>query len=110
MPKIKLLEVGHLRDIGHGHSHDCLQVFFRQQIDERIAVAHVENVGVIQDGIMLNFRALSHRGTIDIYESRAYGEALGKLTDKDFGDDRKAWAAWYKNERREAKKRRARSE
>ena len=88
------------------------QISFVQDFDVEVAqTSFIADpvIGVIQDGIMLNFRALSHRGTIDVYESRAYGEALGKLTDKDLGDDRKAWAAWYKNERREAKKR-ARSE
>ena len=38
-----------------------------------------------------------------------YGEALSKLTGKDFGTDRKAWLKWYRNEQLE-KRRRARKD
>ncbi|MDH3592914.1 MAG: HEAT repeat domain-containing protein, partial [Planctomycetota bacterium] len=88
------------------------QISFVQDFDVEVAqTSFIADpvIGVIQDGVMLNFRALSHSGTIDIYESRAYAESLSKLTEKSLGDDRKAWLEWYKNERREAKKR-ARSE
>ena len=82
------------------------QVSFIQDFDVEVAqTAFIADpvIGVIQDGLTLNFRALSHSGYVDVYEERAYAGALSKLTDKDLGTDAKAWAEWYRNEKRQAK-------
>jgi hypothetical protein len=79
------------------------QVSYIQDFDVEVAqTAFIADpvIGVIQDGLTLNFRALSHTGTYDIYEGAAYAGALRQLTDKDFGTDAKAWAEWFRNERR----------
>jgi len=62
-------------------------------------------IGVIQDGLTLNFRALSHSGTYDVYEAPGYADALHKLTGKDFGEDPKAWLKWYRAEQQEERRR-----
>jgi hypothetical protein len=83
------------------------QISYVQDFDVEVAqTAFIADpvIGVIQDGLTLNFRALSHTGSFDVYESRAYAGALRNLTDKDFGDDAKAWAEWYRNERREERR------
>ncbi|MFI5402453.1 MAG: HEAT repeat domain-containing protein [Planctomycetota bacterium] len=83
------------------------QISYIQDFDVEVAqTAFIADpvIGVIQDGLTLNFRALSHTGSYDIYESRAYSGALRDLTDKDFGDDAKAWAEWYRNEKREERR------
>lgn len=83
------------------------QISFVQDFDVEVAqTAFIADpvIGVIQDGLTLNFRALATTGTIDIYEKPAYAEALGQLTGKDLGNDPKAWAEWYRNEQREAKR------
>ena len=85
------------------------QISFVQDFDVEVAqTAFIADpvIGVIQDGLVLNFRALSNSGYIDVYESAGYAESLAKLTDKDFGDDRAAWARWWKAEQA-AKRRQA---
>jgi hypothetical protein len=80
------------------------QISYIQDFDVEVAqTAFIADpvIGVIQDGLTLHFRALSHSGTVDIYEGRAYADALVRLTDKDFGTDARAWAEWYRNQRRE---------
>jgi len=84
------------------------QISFVQDFDVEVAqTAFIADpvIGVIQDGVVLNFRALSNTGTIDVYEGAAYADALGRLTGKDLGNDAKAWLEWYKNEQAEARKR-----
>jgi hypothetical protein len=79
------------------------QISYVQDFDVEVAqTAFIADpvIGVIQDGLTLNFRALSHTGTFDVYEGAAYASALRDLTDKDFGNDSKAWAEWYRNEKR----------
>ena len=86
------------------------QISFVQDFDVEVAqTAFIADpvIGVIQDGLTLNFRALATTGTIDIYEKPAYAGALGKLTGKDLGNDPKAWLEWYRNEQREAKQAKA---
>ncbi len=83
------------------------QISYIQDFDVEVAqTAFIADpvIGVIQDGLTLNFRALSHTGTYDVYESRAYAGALLNLTDKDFGTDAKAWAEWYRNQKREERR------
>jgi hypothetical protein len=83
------------------------QISFVQDFDVEVAqTSFIADpvIGVIQDGLMLNFRALSHSGTFDVYESSAYAESLSNLTDKDLGDNPKAWMQWYKNERQEQRR------
>jgi len=85
------------------------QISFIQDFDVEVAqTSFIADpvIGVIQDGIVLNFRALSHSGTYDVYEGGAYAEALSKLTEKDLGNDAKAWLEWYRNEQREARRQR----
>ncbi|MHC4971459.1 MAG: HEAT repeat domain-containing protein [Planctomycetota bacterium] len=85
------------------------QISFIQDFDVEVAqTSFIADpvIGVIQDGIVLNFRALSHSGYYDVYEGGAYAEALSKLTDKDLGNDAKAWLEWYKNEQKEARRQR----
>jgi hypothetical protein len=79
------------------------QISYVQDFDVEVAqTAFIADpvIGVIQDGLTLNFRALSHTGTFDVYEGAAYAGALRQLTDKDFGTDAKAWAEWYRSEKR----------
>jgi hypothetical protein len=85
------------------------QISFIQDFDVEVAqTSFIADpvIGVIQDGIVLNFRALSHSGTFDVYEGGAYAETLAKLTEKDLGNDAKAWLEWYRNEQREARRQR----
>jgi hypothetical protein len=85
------------------------QISFIQDFDVEVAqTSFIADpvIGVIQDGIVLNFRALSHSGYYDVYEGGAYAEALSKLTDKDLGNDAKAWMEWYRNEQAEARRQR----
>jgi hypothetical protein len=85
------------------------QISYVQDFDVEVAqTAFIADpvIGVIQDGLTLNFRALSHSGYVDIYEERAYAGALSNLTDKDFGTDAKAWAEWYRNEKKEERSQR----
>ena len=87
------------------------QISFIQDFDVEVAqTSFIADpvIGVIQDGIVLQFRALSHTGFIDVYEGGAYAESLGKLTGKDLGNDAKAWLEWHKNEQREARRDQAR--
>ena len=87
------------------------QISFIQDFDVEVAqTSFIADpvIGVIQDGIVLNYRALSHDGYFDVYEGGAYAEALGKLTDKDLGNDRKAWLEWYRNKKHDARDARAR--
>jgi len=77
------------------------QISFVQDFDVEVAqTAFIADpvIGVIQDGLTLNFRALATSGTIDIYERRTLAGSLSKLSGKDLGDDPKAWAAWWKKE------------
>jgi len=79
------------------------QISFVQDFDVEVAqTSFIADpvIGVIQDGIVLNFRALSHTGTIDVYERPALAKALIKLTGKQIGDDPKAWLAWFKSKGR----------
>ena len=62
-------------------------------------------IGVIQDGLTLNFRALATNGYIDVYEKPALAESLSKLTGKDLGNDPKAWAKWYRNKKMDERRR-----
>ncbi len=64
-------------------------------------------IGVIQDGLTLNFRALATTGYIDVYEMPALSEALSNLTGKELGEDPKAWLEWYRNVQKEARKKKA---
>jgi len=83
------------------------QISYVQDFDVEVAqTAFIADpvIGVIQDGLTLNFRALSHTGTYDVYEGAAYAGALRNLTDKDFGNDAKAWAEWYRNQKREERR------
>jgi len=83
------------------------QISYVQDFDVEVAqTAFIADpvIGVIQDGLTLNFRALSHTGTFDVYEAAAYAGALRDLTDKDFGTDAKAWAEWYRNQKREERR------
>ena len=87
------------------------QISFVQDFDVEVAqTAFIADpvIGVIQDGLVLHFRALSHTGTIDVYEGAAYAEALSHLTGKDLGNDAKAWLEWYRNEQAHARKGRER--
>ena len=61
-------------------------------------------IGVIQDGLTLNFRALATNGYIDVYEKPALSAALSNLTGKELGEDPKAWLEWYRNEQKEARR------
>ncbi len=83
------------------------QISFIQDFDVEVAqTSFIADpvVGVIQDGLVLNFRALATTGYIDVYEKPAYAEALHKLTDKDLGNDAKAWLRWHRNEKIEKRK------
>jgi hypothetical protein len=84
------------------------QISYIQDFDVEVAqTAFIADpvIGVIQDGLVLNFRALSHTGTFDVYESAAYSGALRDLTGKDLGTDPKAWLEWYRNQKREQDRR-----
>ena len=82
------------------------QISYVQDFDVEVAqTAFIADpvIGVIQDGLVLNFRALSTNGYIDIYERPALAEALSNLTGKDLGDNPKAWSKWYRTKRRAAR-------
>ncbi|MDH3590787.1 MAG: HEAT repeat domain-containing protein [Planctomycetota bacterium] len=83
------------------------QISFVQDFDVEVAQTQFiadPVIGVIQDGLVLNFRALATSGFIDIYEKPAYAQSLHKLTGKDIGNDAKAWMKWYRNEQLEKKR------
>jgi len=80
------------------------QISYVQDFDVEVAqTAFIADpvIGVIQDGLTLNFRVLATNGYIDVYEKPALSQALSHLTGKDFGNDPKAWMRWYKNKRRD---------
>jgi len=58
-------------------------------------------IGVIQDGLTLNFRALAINGYVEVYEKPALQAALKNLTGKDLGNVPSAWAKWWKEQRKE---------
>jgi HEAT repeat protein len=79
------------------------QIAYVQDFDVEVAqTAFIADpvIGVIQDGLTLNFRALATSGYIDVYEKPALAGALGSLTGKNLGEDPKAWMKWYRNEQR----------
>ncbi len=88
------------------------QISFVQDFDVEVAqTAFIADpvIGVIQDGLTLNFRALATSGTIDIYERRTLAGSLSKLSGKDLGDNPKAWAEWWKKEQAELQAAKARN-
>jgi hypothetical protein len=88
------------------------QISYVQDFDVEVAqTAFIADpvIGVLQDGLTLNFRALALNGEFDVYEAAAYAGALRQLTDKDFGTDAKAWAEWYRNQKREERREKARA-
>lgn len=79
------------------------QISYVQDFDVEVAqTAFIADpvIGVIQDGLTLNFRVFSTQGTVDVYERAAYADALARLTGKQLGDDPKAWSEWYRAQRR----------
>jgi hypothetical protein len=79
------------------------QISYVQDFDVEVAqTAFIADpvIGVLQDGLTLNFRVLSTHGTVDVYERAAYAGALARLTGKQLGDDPKAWSEWYRAQRR----------
>jgi len=89
------------------------QISYVQDFDVEVAqTAFIADpvIGVIQDGLVLQFRALATDGYIDVYERPALAEALSNLTGKDLGDDPKAWLTWYRNEQKEARRRESRND
>ncbi|MHC4930642.1 MAG: HEAT repeat domain-containing protein [Planctomycetota bacterium] len=83
------------------------QVSYVQDFDVEVAqTAFIADpvIGVLQDGVVLNFRALATSGYIDVYEKPAMAEALSMLTGKDLGENPKAWAEWWRNKQLEARK------
>ena len=78
------------------------QISYVQDFDVEVAqTAFIADpvIGVIQDGIVLHFRALATSGYIDIYERGALNEALHGLSGKSL-DSAKDWAEWYRNEKK----------
>jgi hypothetical protein len=83
------------------------QISFVQDFDVEVAqTSFIADpvIGVIQDGLTLNFRVLATNGYIDVFEKPALSQALSNLTGKDLGEDPKAWLEWYRNAQREARK------
>ncbi|MGQ0614233.1 MAG: HEAT repeat domain-containing protein [Planctomycetaceae bacterium] len=79
------------------------QISFVQDFDVEVAqTAFIADpvIGVIQDGLVLNFRVFSTQGSIDVYERAALASALSDLTGKQLGDDPKAWTEWYRAQRK----------
>jgi len=56
-------------------------------------------VGVLREGVVLDYRVLGVDRTITLVERRAIRSALMGLTDQDFGDDAVAWEKWWKKNR-----------
>jgi len=79
------------------------QISFIQDFDVEVAqTAFIADpvIGVIQDGLVLNFRVFATQGTIDVYERPALADALSRLTGKELGDDPKAWSDWWRAQRK----------
>jgi hypothetical protein len=57
-------------------------------------------IGVIQDGLTLNFRALAINGYFEVYEKPALRGALKTLTGKDLGDTPSDWAKWWREQQK----------
>jgi hypothetical protein len=52
-------------------------------------------VGVIREGVMLDYRVLATREEWTDVERRVYYNALTRATGKDFGQDAAAWKKWW---------------
>jgi hypothetical protein len=73
-------------------------IAFVQDFDVEVAqTAFIADpvIGVIQDGFVLNFRALATSGYVDVYEKVAINEALHKLTGQE-RESARDWAKWYR--------------
>jgi len=88
------------------------QVSYVQDFDVEVAqTSFIADpvIGVVQDGIVHAFRALSIDGFYEVYERPALAESLHALTGKDLGTDPGAWLEYYKQlklaELREKKRR-----
>ena len=53
-------------------------------------------IGVLQEGVVHAFRALSISGFVEVYEQPALAAALSLLTGKDLGNDKAAWIKYWK--------------
>ncbi|MEK7866099.1 MAG: hypothetical protein AAB434_05405, partial [Planctomycetota bacterium] len=51
--------------------------------------------GTVASGVVLDTTVLRIQEKMIVIERRVIGDALGKLTGEDFGDDAKAWARWW---------------
>jgi HEAT repeat protein len=61
-------------------------------------------VGVIREGVMLDYRVLATREEWTDVERRVYYNALTRATGKDFGQDAAAWKKWWDAEGKTAMK------
>jgi HEAT repeat protein len=59
-------------------------------------------IGVIRDGVMLDYRVLSVREEWTDVERRVYYTALARATGRDYGQDPVAWKKWWDSEGRTA--------
>ena len=86
------------------------QVSYVQDFDVEVAqTSFIADpvIGVVQDGLVHAFRVLATNGFFEVYERPALASALSSLTNKDFGEDKKAWVQYYRNLRLEQRRRKA---
>jgi hypothetical protein len=75
------------------------QVSYVQDFDVEVAqTSFIADpvIGVLQEGIVHAFRALSIDGFVDVYEQPALADALHNLTGKNLGNDKAAWVRYWK--------------
>jgi hypothetical protein len=78
------------------------QLSFIQDFDVEVAqTAFIADpqVGVLQDGAVLDVKVASSEWYSTRVERHAIGRALHALTGADLGEDAKAWRAWMKDNR-----------
>jgi len=86
------------------------QVSYVQDFDVEVAqTSFIADpvIGVVQDGIVHAFRVLATNGFFEVYESPALAGALSSLTNKNLGEDKKAWLEYYRNLKLEERRRKA---
>jgi len=85
------------------HIYLAQQLSFIQDFDVEVAqTAFIADpiVGVLQEGRVLDVRVLATERVADLVERRVIRSSLKKLAGVDKGDDPAAWAAWWKENKK----------
>lgn len=88
--------------VSRNHIYLSNQLSFIQDFDVEVAqTAFIADpqVGILQEGQVLDVRVLSYERTADLVERRVVRHALSKLSGQDFGDDDAAWTKWFRENR-----------